>query len=129
MSATCASKSFDWHLPNPKFRRQSFISTSMPQRTWYVSNALVKLIVISVVTMMFLLILCTLANTKIQLYFEKLLFYGLFQKVGNFSHLTYCFCIHVTAESALLQQHYSKTKCRNNYNYSVFRYAKMFFEA
>ena len=37
MSATCASKSFDWHLPNPKFRRQSFISTSMPQRTWYAS--------------------------------------------------------------------------------------------
>ena len=32
-----------------------------------------------------MLILCTLANTKIQLYFEKLLFYGLFQKVGNFS--------------------------------------------
>ena len=34
-----------------------------------------------------MLILCTLANTKIQLYFEKLLFYGLFQKVGNFSEL------------------------------------------
>ena len=32
-----------------------------------------------------MLILCTLANTKIELYFEKLLFYGLFQKVGNFS--------------------------------------------
>ena len=34
-----------------------------------------------------MLILCTLANTKIQLYFEKLLFYELFQKVGNFSYL------------------------------------------
>ena len=33
-----------------------------------------------------MLILCTLANTKIQHYFEKLLFYGLFQKVGNFSY-------------------------------------------
>ena len=34
-----------------------------------------------------MLILCTLANTKIQHYFEKLLFYGLFQKVGNFSNM------------------------------------------